>query len=91
MEESAEPLIDHRSAEQAAAGIQDIGALQRALANLPADAQEVIWLGRFEFDNYEELGLALGCKSATARVRMHRAMQRLTEEFMSINGASIHV
>ncbi len=81
IEESAEQLIDHRSAEQAAAGVQGIGALQRALANLPANAQEVIWLGRFEFDNYEELGLALGCKPATARVRMHRAMQQLTEEF----------
>ena len=91
MEATGEHLVDHRSAEQVAAGIQDVGTLQRALAKLPANVQEVIWLGRFEFDSYEELGLALGCKSATARVRMHRAMQQLTEEFASINGAATHV
>jgi len=90
IEESTEQLVDHRSAEQAAAGMQDIGTLTRALGNLPANVQEVIWLGRFEFDNYEELGRALGCKSGTARVRMHRAMQLLTLEFTNISGAPIN-
>ena len=81
--------VDHRSAEVAAASAQKMGVVQQALANLPATIQEVIWLGRFEFDNYEELGLALGCKPGTARVRMHRAMQQLTAEFEAINGAPI--
>jgi len=89
-EDYTEQLVDHRSAEQAAAGMQDIGTLQRALESLPASVQEVIWLGRFEFDNFEELGRALGCKSGTARVRMHRAMQQLTLEFSNISGAPIN-
>lgn len=84
-------LVDHRSAEQAAAGTQNINLVQRALANLPAAVQEVIWLGRFEFDSYEELGQALGCKPGAARVRMHRAMQQLNAEFVTINGAPIDV
>ena len=84
-------LVDHRSAEQAAAGTQTMNLVARALANLPAAVQEVIWLGRFEFDSYEELGQALGCKPATARVRMHRAMQQLNMEFATINGAPIDV
>jgi RNA polymerase sigma factor (sigma-70 family) len=83
--------VDHRSAEQAAAGLQNIGVLAEALRNLPAAVQEVIWLGRFEFSSYEDLGQALGCKVGTARVRMHRAMQELNAEFTSINGAPVDV
>jgi len=90
-EEMANELVDHRSAEQAAAGMQNVGILAAALRNLPAAVQEVIWLGRFEFSSYEDLGQALGCKTATARVRMHRAMQQLNAEFLSINGAPIDV
>ena len=84
-------LVDNRSAEQAAAGAENMHIVARALANLPAAVQEVIWLGRFEFDSYEELGQALGCKPGTARVRMHRAMQQLNMEFATINGAPIDV
>jgi RNA polymerase sigma-70 factor (ECF subfamily) len=86
-----EHLVDHRSAEDAAAAKQNVGHVVQALANLPRAVQEVIWLGRFEFDNYEELGQALGCKPATARVRMHRAMQQLNVAFETVNGAPIDV
>ena len=84
-------LADHRSAEQAAAGSQKMQLVMQALARLPAAAQEVIWLGRFEFDNYEELGQALACNAGTARVRMHRAMALLNSTYTSINGAPIDV
>ena len=90
-EDTGAELIDHRSAEQAAAGTQSMDLLTRALSNLPAAVQEVIWLGRFEFESYDELGKALGCKPGTARVRMHRAMQQLNMEFASVNGAPIDV
>ena len=84
-------LADHRSAEQAAAGSQNMRLVIQALAKLPAAAQEVIWLGRFEFDSYEELGQALDCNAGTARVRMHRAMALLNSTYTSINGAPIDV
>jgi RNA polymerase sigma factor (sigma-70 family) len=90
-ETNAEHLVDHRTAEQAAAGTQGMDVLVRALKNLPTAVQEVIWLGRFEFESYDELGRALGCKAGTARVRMHRAMQQLNAEFATINGARIDV
>ena len=86
-----EGVSDNLSAEHAAAASETVAMLARALANLPVAAQDVIWLGRFEFDSYEELGRALGCKTATARVRMHRAMQQLNSEFETINGAPINV
>lgn len=84
-------LADNRSAERAAAASQKVQLVTQALAQLPAAAQEVIWLGRFEFDNYEELGHALACNSGTARVRMHRAMALLNSTYTSINGAPIDV
>ena len=79
-------LVDHQSAEQVTAGAQKIKLLEKALAMLPAMFQEVIWLGRFEFGTFEELGQALGCKTGTARVRMHRAMQQLNVAFAELNG-----
>lgn len=91
IEEGMEPIVERRTAEQAAAGSQSMALLQQALNRLPPSVQEIIWLGRFEFDSYEELGHALGCKTGTARVRMHRAMQQLNNEYALINGAPIDV
>lgn len=88
-EDAMEQLVDHRSAEQAATGKQAASLVLAALAKLPAAAQEVIWLGRFEFDNYEELGRALDCNAGTARVRMHRAMTQLKSTYLSMNGVPL--
>jgi len=79
-------LVDNHSAEQDTSGAQNIQILQRALARLSKPHQEVIWLGRFEFGSFEELGQALDCKASTARVRMHRAMQQLNLVFAELNG-----
>jgi RNA polymerase sigma-70 factor (ECF subfamily) len=83
-------LVDNRSAEQAAGGQESLGTLEQALARLPAHFQEIIWLGRFEFNSFEELAQALGCKTGTARVRMHRAMQQLQAAFNELNGVTDH-
>lgn len=91
LDESMEPIIETRSAERAAAGRQGVDVLAQAMSSLPPAVREIIWLGRFEFDSYEELGHALGCKTGTARVRMHRAMQQLNAMYVSINGAPIDV
>lgn len=79
-------LTDERSPEQAAAAKQKMQNVLQALATLPAAAQEVIWLGRFEFDGYEALGQALGCNAGTARVRMHRAMGLLNTAYTNLHG-----
>jgi len=84
-------LTDQRSAEQSAAGTQTMNLVMQALAKLPAAAQQIIWLGRFQFENYDELGQALGCNAGTARVRMHRAMALLNSTYTHINGAPIDV
>lgn len=88
MNESDEPA-DHRTAERAAAGAQNVGLLVQALGRLPAAVQDVIWLGRFEFDSYEELGQALNCNAGTARVRMHRAMTQLNATYTRLHGVPV--
>jgi RNA polymerase sigma-70 factor (ECF subfamily) len=89
-ETTMEPqMADHRSAEQDAAGKQKVKLVLQAMARLPAAVQEVIWLGRFEFDSYEELGQALSCNAGTARVRMHRAMEQLKSTYISLYGVTV--
>ncbi|MEO0574430.1 MAG: RNA polymerase sigma factor [Pseudomonadota bacterium] len=87
----AQELVDSRSAEQAAAGQQDVQLLERSLARLPLEQRDIIWLGRFEFADYQSLASALGCTPATARVRMHRAMKALTAVFELLNGVVSNV
>ena len=79
--------VDDISAQHSAEGQQRMGILIKALATLPEHFQEIIWLGRFQFDSFRDLGQALDCKEGTARVRMHRAMQQLNLAFAEINGA----
>jgi RNA polymerase sigma-70 factor (ECF subfamily) len=81
-------LVDPRTAEQAAAGSQQLNRLEKAMASLPLHHQEVIWLGRFEFNSFKSLAQALGCKTGTARVRMHRAMQLLNVAYADLNGVT---
>lgn len=90
-EGTREQFVDHRSSEQAAAGCQNLQLVERALAEMPAAAREVIWLGKFVFDDYEELARAMGCTATAARVRMHRAMATLHSTFLRMNGAPIDV
>jgi RNA polymerase sigma factor (sigma-70 family) len=90
-EENTGRLVDHRSTEQVAAGQQNLRLVARALAEIPAAAREVIWLGRFVFEDYDDLARALGCTASAARVRMHRAMQQLNSTFTRMNGVPIDV
>lgn len=90
-DENLERLVDHRSTEQVAAAEQNLNLVARALAEIPTAAREVIWLGRFVFDDYDDLARALGCTVSAARVRMHRAMQQLNSTFMRMNGVPIDV
>ncbi|MEN7343421.1 MAG: RNA polymerase sigma factor [Pseudomonadota bacterium] len=84
-------VVDERSAEQAAAGQESLGYLEKSLASLPADQREIIWLGRCEFSDYRALASALGCTAQAARVRMHRAMKALNEVFNQLQGVEVDV
>lgn len=87
---AAEPASDERGPEDEARHGEQGARLEQALAQLPPAAREVIWLGRFHFDGYAELGEALDCSAGTARVRMHRAMKQLKEIFEQLDGETAH-
>lgn len=84
-------LIDERSAEQAAAGQEDLQHLAESLAGLSVDQREIIWLGRCEFPDYRSLADALGCTTQAARVRMHRAMKALHMIYDRLQGGPLDV
>ena len=86
-ENSREEPIDVQSTEQVITHGQTLKQVTQALSSLPESTREIIWLGRFVFDNYQDLGQALDCKASTARVRMHRAMQQLNDAFVQLHGA----
>lgn len=71
--------VEGRDPSRRAEGAERQALLERALALLPINAREVILLGRFQFEGYEELGRALDCSPGAAKVRMHRAMKQLRE------------
>jgi RNA polymerase sigma-70 factor (ECF subfamily) len=55
----------------------DIAAVQHALAGLSEADRELLQLAVVEELSPAQIGVALGCKSVTARVRLHRARTRL--------------
>lgn len=84
-ESGARDPVEERDPARTAEGDQDQAIVEAALARLPLKAREVILLGRFQFDGYEELGAALDCTAGAAKVRMHRAMKRLKELITEIS------
>lgn len=85
-----EPESPERDPERHLEDREQGALLEQALSRLPPHAREVIWLGRFHFDGYAELGRALDCSAGTARVRMHRAMKQLREIFLQLDGDTAH-
>src|SRR5262245_46470408 len=55
----------------------DVGAVRRGLAALAAAEREIICLTAWDGLTAAEIGDALGCTPGAARVRLHRARQRL--------------
>ena len=55
--------------------------VRRTLAQLPARDAEVLRLDAWEQLTGEELAYVLGCSTAAARVRLHRARRRFATAF----------
>ncbi|MEM1245364.1 MAG: RNA polymerase sigma factor [Acidobacteriota bacterium] len=72
VEPAAEPdFFDHRRVE--------IGELRRAIGELPESQREALLLSHFEELSSEETAEILGIRPGTARVRVHRAVERLKQ------------
>ena len=63
--------------------------LQQALAVLSSDKRELIILSRYQDMKYSDIGNLLGCTEDTVKVRIHRAMKALKEEFFKLSGKDV--
>ena len=64
-------------ADQVVAAADGQSQVRRALARLKPQDAEILRLWGWEELDARSLGEVLGCRAATARVRLHRAMRRL--------------
>lgn len=64
---------------------QDVRLLQRALASLPEDKRDVLLLSRFHDMRYEDIATLLQCEVGAVKVRVHRALRQLRENFSSLS------
>jgi RNA polymerase sigma-70 factor (ECF subfamily) len=87
----AEPLDEERADPGSTAlerleRDEELGLLERALAELPAGERELLVLCRFEGLRYDEIGELLGCSAGAAKVRAHRALARLRDRYFALRG-----
>jgi RNA polymerase sigma-70 factor (ECF subfamily) len=72
---------------EAASPVDPVGVLS-ALAGLRAGDREILRLAAWEGLDPRQLGLALGCSSNAAAIRLHRARRRLEEAMNDTEGQS---
>jgi RNA polymerase sigma-70 factor (ECF subfamily) len=76
----AAPVLPGDPAESA----QHRRCLALALQRLPDDKREVLVLSRFQGLRYDAIGQLLKCEPGAVKVRVHRAMRELRENFHQI-------
>lgn len=72
--EDEAPSPEHRAIVR-----DEARAVERALASLSREDAEVLLLAKYEGLSYEQIGEVVGCASDAAKMRVHRALKRLTE------------
>ncbi len=60
---------------------EELADLNRALANLSADARQVVVMRTLERKSFTDIGAALGCSAEAARKRWARALTQLRSEW----------
>src|SRR5262249_32080385 len=63
--------------------------LQRALQRLPREKRELLLLARFGEMKYEAIGELLGASVGAIKVRVHRALKELREEYRIVSGEGL--
>jgi len=60
---------------------QQVSRLKYALMQLPEEKRELLLLSRFQGLKYEDIARLLQCDVGAVKVRVHRALQALREQF----------
>ncbi|MFO1498646.1 MAG: RNA polymerase sigma factor [Verrucomicrobiota bacterium] len=64
---------------------QELNLLQRALGELPLESREVLVLARFQGLKYEEIARVLDCSVSAVKMRVHRALKEVKDQFMRLS------
>lgn len=72
--------------ETVAARREELRHLERALGSLPEEKRELLLLARFGSLSYDEIAETLGCTVGALKVRVHRALRQLEEQFRRTTG-----
>jgi RNA polymerase sigma factor (sigma-70 family) len=84
-EEAQEMLVSpDTGASELLAGEQRAALVRAALLRLPEAKREVLVMSRFQNLRYTEIARALGVAEGTVKVRVHRAMKELREQFLQL-------
>lgn len=84
-EEWQEMLVSpHPGAHELLENEQRAALVRAALDRLPEAKREVLLMSRFQNLRYNEIARALGCAEGTVKVRVHRAMKDLREQFLQL-------
>jgi len=65
---------------------QEVTLLQTALAGLPLESREVLVLSPFQNLKYEEIARIMDCGVGAVKMRVHRALKELRENFSRLTG-----
>lgn len=68
--------------DDVAARREELRHLERALRRLPEDKRELLLLARFGSLTYREIAEISGCTVGALKVRVHRALQQLKEQYV---------
>ena len=66
---------------------EKIRLLYGALRRMHEDKRELLILSRFQDLKHEEIAQLYGCRVGTVRVKIHRALQELREQFQKLDGS----
>ncbi|MDX1631548.1 MAG: RNA polymerase sigma factor [Thermoanaerobaculia bacterium] len=64
-----------------AAGREELRILERALGRLPEEKRDLLLLARFGSLTYDEIAETLGCTVGALKVRVHRALKQLEDQY----------
>ena len=70
---------------------QQHALLHRALRQLAEDKRELLLLSRFQGLRYDEIAQIFGCEAGAIKVRVHRALQDLREEYLRLEGGGADI
>lgn len=74
---AANPSADEPSPFEAASANDQAGAVRSALAKLPPDQREAVWLCYFEELSLREIAAIAGCPENTVKTRLFHARQKM--------------